>query len=74
MRRFTCLVSMLVLNLSLPAPAGRASDWPRYRGPDGTGVSADPIPTSFSPKKSLLWKAEIPGVGHSSPIVVGDKV
>jgi outer membrane protein assembly factor BamB len=36
---------------------------------------ADPkTPTSFDAKKDLAWKAKLPGVGHGSPIVVGDKV
>ncbi len=53
-----------------------ASDWTRFRGPNGTGISpdADPLPTTFSDTENLQWKIELPGAGVSCPIVVGDKV
>lgn len=58
--------------------AGRVSlgaDWPRFRGPNGTGISTDTnIPTEIGEEKNLLWKVEIPGVGNSSPIVSGGKI
>jgi outer membrane protein assembly factor BamB len=55
--------------------AASAADWPRFRGPNGTGVSADKdVPTQFSDKDGVLWKVPIPGRGNSSPIVLGDKL
>jgi outer membrane protein assembly factor BamB len=53
-----------------------ASDWTRFRGPNGTGISpdADPLPATFSDKENLQWKVDLPGAGVSCPIVVGDKV
>ena len=53
-----------------------ADDWLRFRGPDGSGVSRDtePLPTQWSPKANVAWKAELPGAGVSSPIIVGDRV
>ena len=53
-----------------------ASDWTRFRGPNGTGISpdADPLPATFSDKENLQWKVALPGAGVSCPIVVGDKV
>src|SRR5260370_644791 len=56
---------------SMPASA---SDWPRFRGPNGTGISTDKeVPVKWS-DKDVLWKTEIPGAGHSSPIVWGQRV
>ena len=49
-----------------------AADWPRFRGPNGTGVAAGPLPP-INPT-APLWKVEIPGKGAGSPIVVGGKV
>src|SRR5262245_58100928 len=50
------------------------ADWPRFRGPDGAGTSADKdVPVKWS-DKNVLFKAKLPGTGHSSPIVVGDRV
>jgi len=56
--------------------ATAASDWPGFRGPTGQGISRDAreLPITWNSKENLLWKAELPGAGSSSPIVVGDKV
>jgi outer membrane protein assembly factor BamB len=49
-------------------------DWPKFRGPNGGGVSsAENVPAEFGPEKNLAWKREIP-FGHSSPIIAGDIV
>lgn len=51
-----------------------ATDWTRYRGPNGTGLSdATGLPGEISKDKNVVWKATLPK-GNSSPIVVGDKV
>ena len=50
-----------------------AEDWARLRGPNGTGVVAESTPVKFA-AKDQLWKTPIPGVGHGSPIVVGERV
>ncbi|TWT56794.1 outer membrane biogenesis protein BamB [Thalassoglobus neptunius] len=52
-----------------------ADDWMRFRGPNGSGVSDDDsIPTEWSDTENMSWKAELPGPGSSSPIIVGDRV
>jgi outer membrane protein assembly factor BamB len=52
-----------------------AADWPGFRGPGGDGTSGDRgLPVTWSAKKNIVWKAEMPGPGGSSPIVVGKKV
>lgn len=50
-------------------------NWPQWRGPLGTGaaVKGNP-PTVFSETQNLKWKTEIPGKGHATPIVWGDKI
>lgn len=62
-----------VVALSL-VPSARA-DWPHWRGDGGNGVSltAKP-PVEFGPGRNLRWRAEIPGRGSSSPVVMGDRV
>ena len=49
--------------------------WPTWRGPGAIGISttANP-PIEWSETKNVRWKVEIPGRGHSSPIVWGDRV
>jgi len=51
-----------------------AQDWPRFRGPNGTGVSETTgLPVEFGPDKNLVWRREIP-FGRSSPIVTKDRI
>src|SRR6516162_8594060 len=61
--------------LVLAVSVGQTADWPQFRGPDGTGVIDDPkLPSEWDAKKNIAWKAAIPGVAWSCPIVVGDKI
>jgi outer membrane protein assembly factor BamB len=50
-------------------------NWPHWRGPLQTGVApeADP-PIEWSEKENVRWKTALPGKGHSTPIVWGDRV
>jgi outer membrane protein assembly factor BamB len=51
-----------------------AADWPAFRGPNGSGVAADDkAPADLTLEKGLAWKVATPG-GHSSPIVVRNRV
>ena len=88
-RLVLCLVALLVSSLSAaglkptpsevtvpvtPTPALAAPDWSRFRGPNGSGISAATnVPTEFGPAKDLLWRLELPQ-GHSSPILQGDRI
>lgn len=58
------------------AKAGeRSQNWPQWRGPLGTGVSpAGQPPAEWSENKNIRWKTAIPGRGHSTPIVWGNRV
>jgi outer membrane protein assembly factor BamB len=53
-----------------------AADWPAWRGPTGDGQAAagQTLPVKWSEGDGVLWKAEVRGRGHGSPIVVGDHV
>src|SRR5262249_55327852 len=65
----------LAIGLCGLAASGRGSDWPQFRGPDGNGGSTEPnLPPGWGAKQNFAWKAELPGVAWSCPIVVGDKV
>jgi outer membrane protein assembly factor BamB len=60
--------------LILPNVA-HAEDWPGWRGPRGDGSSLEiNIPIHWSTTDTIAWKAFLPGIGHSSPIVHGDRV
>jgi outer membrane protein assembly factor BamB len=50
-------------------------DWPQWRGPLGTGVAPNARPpVEWSETKHIRWKAALPGKGHSTPIVWGDRI
>ena len=58
-----------------------ASDWPAFRGKDGKGVSDNQrLPVHWNtdpendPTKQILWQTEIPGLGHSSPVISGNRI
>ncbi|MCG8403851.1 MAG: PQQ-like beta-propeller repeat protein [Phycisphaerales bacterium] len=49
--------------------------WPQWRGPHATGVAKkSKPPTEWSETKNVRWKVAIPGQGHATPIVWGDRV
>src|SRR5438874_13161082 len=50
-------------------------DWPWWRGPFSNGKSRDRhVVTKWTATENVVWKTQVPGRGHSSPIVVGDRV
>ena len=52
-----------------------AENWPQWRGPGGQGVSKESkLPTTWGPDKNIAWKVELPGSGHSSPIIWNDRI
>ncbi len=70
-------ISSLALSLALLVPVFSADgpgDWPRWRGPDNDGMARGDAPLHWSDTEHLKWKAEIPGRGHSSPVIWGDRI
>jgi outer membrane protein assembly factor BamB len=52
-----------------------AADWPRFRGPDGSGISPEKgLPFTWSQKENVAWKTDLPGAGASSPVFIGDRI
>jgi outer membrane protein assembly factor BamB len=61
--------------LNLAATLGWAENWPCWRGPQGDGISTEKnAPTHWSATNNIDWKTAVPGEGHSSPIVWGDRI
>ncbi|MDZ4403572.1 PQQ-binding-like beta-propeller repeat protein [Prosthecobacter sp.] len=69
-------LSFLLLSSLFVHLISNAADWPRFRGPNGSGIAPDdkPVPVEWSATKNLKWQTALPGPGSSSPIVVGDRV
>src|SRR6267142_1241880 len=72
-RRLAVLAGCMLALLS-------AADWPGYRGAGASGVGQGTAPASWNgdartaPVRNIKWKATIPGLGHSSPVILGDKL
>jgi outer membrane protein assembly factor BamB len=48
-----------------------AQDWPRFRGSNGAGVSPANVVWT---ENDRLWKTKLPGKGHSSPVLWGNRL
>jgi outer membrane protein assembly factor BamB len=75
---FGSLVMTCILSVAGNADRGRPEaqhDWRQWRGPLGTGVApgAQP-PIEWSETKNIRWKTAVPGKGHSTPIIWGERV
>src|SRR5688572_1429593 len=77
-RRHFVLTRLLpaLFGLVLIASSLRAEPWPMWRGPRLDGVSAErgPFPSKWSARENIVWKCAIPGTGHSSPVLWGDRI
>ena len=70
------LTTLTLIFISHVIPAQNdTGNWPQWRGPLATGaaVTGNP-PTVFDETQNLKWKTEIPGKGHATPAVWGDKI
>src|SRR5947209_20248992 len=75
------LLAMGLLALLFPARANegaaKETNWPSFRGPNARGIAegyATPTTWNAEESKNVRWKTPIPGLGHSSPIVWGNRV
>ena len=49
--------------------------WPQFRGPTGDGISDEQgLPLTWSPTQNVAWKVSIPGLGRSSPVILGNRL
>jgi outer membrane protein assembly factor BamB len=63
-----------LLLLAVPLAAADIDGWAKWRGPKDDGMARGDAPLEWSDTKNIAWKLKIPGKGHSSPIVYGDKI
>jgi outer membrane protein assembly factor BamB len=52
-----------------------AKQWASWRGPLGTGAAPGSVPpVEWSEKKNIRWKTTLPGKGHSTPVIWGNRI
>ena len=67
-----CTVAVV---LAFTVPVAVSANWPQWRGPHGTGASDERnLPVTWSATENVAWRADLGGVGVSSPIVVANAV
>jgi outer membrane protein assembly factor BamB len=74
--RFRCSGAALaaICLLSGVLPRAAAQEWVRFRGPNGAGLSnAASVPIEWT-EADFNWRVELPGIGHSAPVVWGDRI
>ncbi|MCH2401333.1 MAG: hypothetical protein MK364_19620, partial [Pirellulales bacterium] len=65
---------LLLLSLLLPCVESWAQEWTRFRGPNGSGISAA---TNFPLKWTVdeyNWQIDLPMMGSSSPVLWGKRL
>src|SRR5262249_18332092 len=70
------LIALLLVETftGVGAAADKSLVWPRFRGPNGSGVAdGQRPPVELGPEKNVKWKVAVPN-GLSSPIIAGDKL
>ncbi len=70
---------LLAACLFTSASAEVTSDWPGFRGPGGRGIATDQVTAKSwdatnENDTAILWKTDVPGLGHASPTIIGDKI
>jgi hypothetical protein len=63
----------IALGVTVALAAG-ADEWPRWRGPLENGMARGDAPLKWSDSDHIAWKAAIPGRGHSTPVVWGERM
>ncbi|HVV74070.1 MAG TPA: PQQ-binding-like beta-propeller repeat protein [Verrucomicrobiae bacterium] len=75
--RFTTTALGVVLLSWASGVEADEKNWPQFRGPHASGVTdgtSTPVSWNVETGENIRWRTEIPGLGHSSPIIWNDRV
>ncbi len=68
-------IFVLMLSVSVASVHGQEGQWPKFRGLDAGAIADDPrLPEVWSETENVVWQADIPGLGWSSPVVWDDHI
>jgi len=71
---FVALLCAASAGYSRPVASSSHPVWPRFRGPNGTGIGVAPEVPSVWDDSAIRWSFDLPGKGHSSPVVWRDRL
>jgi outer membrane protein assembly factor BamB len=67
-RPLSCILALALL------PHAHGQDWLRFRGTNGSGIGVAPGLSVTWTEKDYRWRVDLPGKGHSSPIICGKRL
>ena len=68
--RISCICVLLTLSCT-----ARAENWPQFRGPGGRALPSDSrLASEWGEEANIAWKAKLPGVAWSQPVVWDDRI
>ena len=74
-RRVALQVCLGMMFIAAASGLALGENWPAWRGPRGDGTSLEKnVPDEWSATQNIVWKVPVPGKGHASPIVWGDRI
>jgi outer membrane protein assembly factor BamB len=71
LRAGLCALPALFASLA----SAQTAIWPQYRGAEVDGLAeGETLPDTWGAKENVVWKADIPGWGWSSPVIWGERI
>ena len=72
-RRFLTPAALIA---AMAAPIAASDNWPSFRGQgaDGNGTGTPPVTWNVETGENVLFRVAVPGLGHSSPVIWGDRL
>ena len=71
MQKIFVIIVLILISLK---ELSTASDWPRFRGANGQGISSEAVTFKWSANKNIKWQCKLPGPGSSSPVISKGKI
>ncbi|MDP6035451.1 MAG: PQQ-binding-like beta-propeller repeat protein, partial [Verrucomicrobiota bacterium] len=77
MKTFVSIALLGGVLVTQQAPAAfNPTDWPMWRGlhGDGHAKAVKGLPLKWNDSRNVIWKIALPGRGHSTPTIVGNRI
>ena len=68
------LILWMAMSVGVTLAGAAQAEWPQWRGPFNTGMAEGDAPLRWDERAGVKWSLEIPGRGHSTPVVAGNRL